>query len=62
MQVFLQVQIMQSRIACVKCLVNRELSQGRKEKMFFIFFCGTGFASRCYIFDCLKSGNKLLIS
>ncbi len=33
----------QSRIMCVKCRVNRELSSGRKVKT-----CGTWFASRCY--------------
>ena len=40
---------MQSRITCVKCLVNRELSQGRKSPL---GLCGTRFASRCYIFLC----------
>lgn len=51
-ELLLQIK-MQSRIACVKCLVNRELSQGRKNKELFyqFLFCGTRFASRCYIFD-----------
>ena len=38
--------ILQSRILCVKCRVNRELSCGRK-----VITCGTESASRCYILE-----------